>query len=243
MRRKSGRIESDRQKQMHRTRAGGVHPVRMISTIHAHPDARVGYGGAWRRFSKLGRFAANARVHARKIKKNKKSKKEESRKGSEQGENMALPNFTEDQEQFVVSWLIAFHDDRRIARDFLEFYPHFNGAVDKAECEQLIRSRCYQFRTDPKLPQYKIIREGRKHRGDDCTHIPFTHKRWRDHKRQNIFDKLEDLTDRITAGEFQDNKKKAKLLIDCVLVRQKILDDYDKREATRRQLYESTEVH
>ena len=73
---------------------------------------------------------------------------------------MALLKFTEDQEQFVVSRLITLHDDRRIARDFLEFYPHFNGAVNKAECEQLIRSRCYQFRTDPKLPQYKIIREG-----------------------------------------------------------------------------------
>ena len=42
--RKSGRIESDRQKQIHRTRTGGVHPVRMISTIHATPDARGGMG-------------------------------------------------------------------------------------------------------------------------------------------------------------------------------------------------------
>ena len=156
---------------------------------------------------------------------------------------MNLQKFTEAQECFVVSQLIAGKSYHCIARDFLEFFPHFFRAVDKAKCEQFIKARCYQFRKDPKTPQYKIIREGMKHRGDDCTHIPFTHKRWRDHKRQNIFDELEDLTDRITAGELQDNKKKAKLLIDCVLVRQKILDDYDKREATRRQLYESTEVH
>ena len=231
--RKSGRIESDRQKQIHRTRAGGVHPVRMISTIHATPDARVGYGGAWRRFSKLGRFAANARVHARKIKKNKKSKKEESRKGSEQGENMALPKFTEDQEQFVVSWLIAFHDDRRIARDFLEFYPHFNGAVDKAECEQFIRSRCYQLRTDPKLPQYKIIREGREKGEDDLTGFLLTHRHYRDHLRQNLLYRLEDLEERIEADEFKGRSKVARILIQSIHQRWKMLDNYEKLEDRR----------
>ena len=231
--RKSGRIESDRQKQMHRTRTGGGHPVRMISTIHATPDARVGYGGAWRRFSKSGRFAANARVHARKIKKNKKSKKEESRKGSEEGENMALPKFTEDQEQFVVSRLIAFHDDRRIARDFLEFYPHFNGAVDKAECEQFIRSRCYQFRTDPKLPQYKIIREGWEKGEDDLTGFLLTHRHYRDHLRQNLLYRLEDLEERIETDEFKGRSKVARILIQSIHKRRKMLDNYEKLEDRR----------
>ena len=165
--------------------------------------------------------------------KNKKSKKEESRKRSEEGENMALPKFTEDQEQFVVSRLIAFHDDRRIARDFLEFYPHFNGAVDKAECEQFIRSRCYQFRTDPKLPQYKIIREGWEKGEDDLTGFLLTHRHYRDHLRQNLLYRLEDLEERIEADEFKGRSKVARILIQSIHKRRKMLDNYEKLEDRR----------
>ena len=147
-----------------------------------------------------------------------------------------IPKLTEAQESFVVSRFIAGESVQRIARDFLEFFPHFNGAVDKAKCEQVIRARCCHWK-DPKTPQYKIIWKAILHRSDDTTDILFTHQRYRDHLRQNNFDQIKDINDSVK------DKKQAKIQIDCVLVLQKILDDYDKREATRRKLYESAEVH
>ena len=168
-----------------------------------------------------------------KLKKIKNQKKRNPGRGASKGRIWHCQSFTEDQEQFVVSWLIAFHDDRRIARDFLEFYPHFNGAVDKAECEQLIRSRCYQFRTDPKLPQYKIIREGWEKGEDDLTGFLLTHRHYRDHLRQNLLYRLEDLEERIEADEFKGRSKVARILIQSIHQRRKMLDNYEKLEDRR----------
>ena len=90
-----------------------------------------------------------------------------------------IPKLTEAQESFVVSRFIAGESVQRIARDFLEFFPHFNGAVDKAKCEQVIRARCCHWK-DPKTPQYKIIWKAILYRSDDTTDILFTHQRYRD---------------------------------------------------------------
>ena len=148
-----------------------------------------------------------------------------------------IPKFTETQERFVVSLLIAGKSDLRIARDFLEFFPHFNGAVDKAKCEQGISRRCYQFRRDPTTPQYKTIWQARRRKGNDSTHVLMKHQRWRDHERQNFLCAIKNI------GDIAKEKKEAKVVIDCHLMLIRILDNYDKLEVARRQLYGSTEVH
>ena len=143
-------------------------------------------------------------------------------------EGMSL-KFTEAQQSFVVSRLIAWEYDRQIAQEFLSLYPHFNNGRETEVVKQRIMDQCKKYVSDPQW--CNIIKEGRQRREGDLNPILLTHRRYRDHLRQNILYQLEDLEARCQAGEL--DPKIAKALAQGALTRNTVLNDYEKSEARR----------
>ena len=143
---------------------------------------------------------------------------------------MDLSKLTEEQENFVVSKLIAFKHNSEIARRFMELYPHFNNGEEKAKIERGIIELCVKYTSNPKTPQYKIIWQERQCRDNDVTDILLTHQHYRDHLRQNLFDRIEDMKLQIKADGLDNNPRKVKCLIDCIHLQLKTLNDMEKRK-------------
>lgn len=139
-----------------------------------------------------------------------------------------LPNFTEEQREFVVEYLIMIVPYKNIAMQFRELYPDFAPEVDNETYIEKFTARCRQYVADKRQKWAKIIAEARKEYRDSVDHVLVTHPRYRMEQRQATYDELGDIVEKMLATTDRDKLNSLKLAATVLVAKQKVIDTYEK---------------
>jgi len=145
-----------------------------------------------------------------------------------------IPNFTEEQQAFVVESLIQRTPARRIAKAFRQLYPDFAIEVDDEQCEQAFIDRCYQYAHRKDRKWYQIIKDGRaNYEHLEEANLLYKRPEYRQARREALIERIADLDVRINYSDV-DEEKKFKLEQGNIKLELQVLSEYDKLERMER---------
>ena len=163
------------------------------------------------------------------------------RKSEGRGEKMdQLPHFYQEQKDFVIECLQTKTPYKKIALIFLDFYPEYAAEMEEKLYLEKFAAKCRRYIADKRRPEAKIIQEGRiQGVPPTITHVLMTKRCYREEQRQEIYDELEVIEDKILRTTDQEELKRYRVLLPVMKTRLKVLDDYDRREMDREKMENS----
>ena len=162
-------------------------------------------------------------------------------KSKGRGEKMEkLPHFNQEQKDFVIECLQTKTPYNKIALIFLNLYPEYAAEMEEKLYLEKFAAKCRRYVADKRRPEAKIIKEGRTQGvRPTITHVLMTKRCYREEQRQEIFDELEMLEDKILGTTDREELKRYTALLPLMKTRLKVLDDYDRREMDREKMENS----
>ena len=162
-------------------------------------------------------------------------------KSEGRGEKMEkLPHLNQEQKDFVIECLQTKTPYKKIALFFRDFSPEYAAEMEEELYLEKFAAKCRRYVADKRRPEAKIIQEGRTQGvRPTITHVLMTKRCYREEQRQEIYDELEEIVDKILETTDPEELKRYRVLLPVMKTRLKVLDDYDRREMDREKMENS----